>query len=68
MRNACLRFFDTDTYLDNVAVALMHINHAQTFRAGNSHTVYWGETFTVNKAGIFIQKILFCIQWTLFTF
>ena len=34
----------------------------------NCHTVYQGETFAMNKAGIHIQKLSFCIQQTLFTF
>ena len=36
----------------------MRRNNAQRFSAGNSYTVYHGETFVVDKSGICIQKII----------
>ena len=69
MPNGYLRFFVVNTSLDNDAenqLLLCAEIMCRRLALGNSHAVYQGETLAVDKVGIGIQKLLFCIQLTLF--
>ena len=69
MRNGYLRYFVVSTYLDNDAQnqSLLCTDIMRRRLALEIVTLYQGENFAVSRAGICIQKLLFCVQQTLFT-